>query len=134
MTYFARRVSVRRYGDLKNRAFPSALRPQRSFARTWLNELKGRNIRVNVLSPGAGRHTGFPATRQGDAGDVRNPWSRRERWVVLRKFATVALFLASDEAGFVNGVELSVDGGFSAIWIGGSRSVHDRQGTHRDPI
>ena len=23
----------------------------RSFARTWLNELKGRNIRVNVLSP-----------------------------------------------------------------------------------
>jgi NAD(P)-dependent dehydrogenase (short-subunit alcohol dehydrogenase family) len=25
------------------------------------------------------------------------------------------LFLASDEASFVNGVELSVDGGFSAI-------------------
>ena len=37
------------------------------------------------------------------------------RWVVLRKFATVALFLASDEASFVNGVELCVDGGFSAI-------------------
>ena len=34
---------------------------------------------------------------------------------VLREFATVALFLASDEASFVNGVELSVDGGFSAI-------------------
>jgi len=26
--------------------------PSCSFARTWLNELKGRNIRVNVLSPG----------------------------------------------------------------------------------
>src|ERR1700676_1680514 len=24
----------------------------RSFARTWLNELRGRHIRVNVLSPG----------------------------------------------------------------------------------
>jgi NAD(P)-dependent dehydrogenase (short-subunit alcohol dehydrogenase family) len=24
----------------------------RSFARTWLNELKGGNIRVNVMSPG----------------------------------------------------------------------------------
>jgi NAD(P)-dependent dehydrogenase (short-subunit alcohol dehydrogenase family) len=24
----------------------------RSFARTWLNELKGRNIRENVLGPG----------------------------------------------------------------------------------
>ena len=40
----------------------------RSFARTWLNELKGRNIRVNVLSPG--QVTGFPATRQGDGGDA----------------------------------------------------------------
>jgi NAD(P)-dependent dehydrogenase (short-subunit alcohol dehydrogenase family) len=28
----------------------------RSFARTWLNELKGRNIRVNVLSPGRSPH------------------------------------------------------------------------------
>jgi NAD(P)-dependent dehydrogenase (short-subunit alcohol dehydrogenase family) len=31
------------------------------------------------------------------------------------EIATVALFLASDEASFVNGVELAVDGGFSAI-------------------
>jgi len=31
------------------------------------------------------------------------------------EIATVALFLASDEASFVNGVESSVDGSFSAI-------------------
>jgi NAD(P)-dependent dehydrogenase (short-subunit alcohol dehydrogenase family) len=31
------------------------------------------------------------------------------------ELATVARFLASDEASFVNGVELSVDGGLSAI-------------------
>jgi NAD(P)-dependent dehydrogenase (short-subunit alcohol dehydrogenase family) len=29
--------------------------------------------------------------------------------------AIVALFLASDDSSFVNGVELSLDGGFSAI-------------------
>jgi NAD(P)-dependent dehydrogenase (short-subunit alcohol dehydrogenase family) len=31
------------------------------------------------------------------------------------EIATVALFLASDESSFVNGVELYVDGGTSAI-------------------
>jgi NAD(P)-dependent dehydrogenase (short-subunit alcohol dehydrogenase family) len=31
------------------------------------------------------------------------------------EIASVGLFLASDESSFVNGVELSVDGGTSAI-------------------
>jgi NAD(P)-dependent dehydrogenase (short-subunit alcohol dehydrogenase family) len=86
----------------------------RSFARTWLNELKGRKIRVNVLSPG-----------QVDTRDSqRLDKATREMFESLiprgtmgrpEEIAAVALFLASDEASYVNGVELAVDGGFSAI-------------------
>ncbi len=46
----------------------------RSFARTWLNELKGRNIRVNVPEPGADRHTDAgPGSQRGREADVRIP-------------------------------------------------------------
>ena len=45
----------------------------RSFARTWLNELKGRKIRVNVLSPGQVDTPDSQRARQGNEGDVRVP-------------------------------------------------------------
>ena len=45
-----------------------------AFARRWLNELKGRNIRVNVLQPGADRHTDAgPSSHRGGEADVRIP-------------------------------------------------------------
>jgi len=86
----------------------------RSFARTWLNELKGRNIRVNVLSPGpidtpVQEQVGEEAKQLFESLVPRGKMGRPE------EIATVALFLASDDSSFVNGVELSVDGGMSAI-------------------
>ena len=87
----------------------------RSFARTWLNELKDRKIRVNVLSPGQ-IHT--PIQEQlFDAATIRQFESLIPRGKMGRseEIATVALFLASDDSSYVNGVELFVDGGTSAI-------------------
>jgi NAD(P)-dependent dehydrogenase (short-subunit alcohol dehydrogenase family) len=86
----------------------------RSFARTWLNELKSRNIRVNVLSPGP---IDTPDSQRIDE-ETRQMWkSLIPRGTMGRpeEIASVALFLASDDSSFVNGVELSVDGGMSAI-------------------
>ena len=86
----------------------------RSFARTWLNELKGRNIRVNVLSPGS---IAAPMQDQvlDEAKRMFESLIPRGKMGRPEEIATVALFLASDDSSFVNGVELSVDGGMSAI-------------------
>ena len=87
----------------------------RSFVRTWLNELKDRQIRVNVLSPG---QIATPIQEQVfDAETKRQFESLIPRGKMGRpeEIATVALFLASDDSSYVNGIELSVDGGTSAI-------------------
>jgi NAD(P)-dependent dehydrogenase (short-subunit alcohol dehydrogenase family) len=82
----------------------------RSFARTWALELKGRNIRVNLLVPG-------PTATNALAGappEVKAFLASQ----VLRgtiaepdEVANAALFLASDESSFVNATEFFVDGG-----------------------
>jgi NAD(P)-dependent dehydrogenase (short-subunit alcohol dehydrogenase family) len=80
-----------------------------------LNELKGRNIRVNVLSPGADRHAMQDQVLEEETKQMFESLIPRGTMGHPEEIATVALFLASDDSSFVNGVELSVVGGFSAI-------------------
>ena len=86
----------------------------RSFARTWLNELKDRRIRVNVISPGPidtpildplGPDAKAQFTALVPRGEIGRP----------EEIATTALFLGSSDSSFVNGVDLFVDGGLVAI-------------------
>lgn len=87
----------------------------RSFARTWLNELKDRYIRVNVLSPG---QIATPIQEQMFDEATKRQFESlipRGKLGSPEEIAMVALFLASDDSTFVNGVELAVDGGTSAI-------------------
>ncbi|WP_433277201.1 SDR family NAD(P)-dependent oxidoreductase [Pseudonocardia xinjiangensis] len=87
----------------------------RSYTRTWANELKGRGIRVNAISPGtidtpavagmvgeenaeavkADFAAGVPIGRMGTAEEV----------------AAAVAFLASDQSSFVLGANIYVDGG-----------------------
>jgi hypothetical protein len=46
---------------------------------------EGQEYPGGRTEPGADRHTGFPANRQGDEADVRIPDPAGKRWVVLRK-------------------------------------------------
>ncbi len=83
----------------------------RSFARSWINDLKGRGIRINVLSPGHIETPGLSVLMNDEqkAGAVAN--------VPLGRIGTpddigkAAVFLASDDSGYLNGVELFADGG-----------------------
>ncbi len=98
------------------RVYSATKAAERNFARNWILDLKERHIRVNAISPGATDTAGLDelfgggAQAQGTrdylaslipAGRVGRP----------DEIAKRVLFLASDDASFVNGVELFVDGG-----------------------
>jgi NAD(P)-dependent dehydrogenase (short-subunit alcohol dehydrogenase family) len=85
------------------------------FARGWLNELKGRNIRVNVLHPGPIATPMQDQVLTEEAKQMFESLIPRGKMGRPEEIAAAALFLASDDSSFVNGLELSVDGGFSAI-------------------
>jgi len=90
----------------------------RSFARTWTTDLKGRNIRVNVVSPGPIDTPGLQGLNAATsdqltaafAGSV--PLGRTGR---PDEIAKAVLFLAGDDSSFVAGTELFVDGGIAQI-------------------
>jgi NAD(P)-dependent dehydrogenase (short-subunit alcohol dehydrogenase family) len=92
----------------------------RSFARTAAAELRGRNIRVNAVAPGPiatpifGR-TGMTAEqiegfKAGISAHV--PLGRIGR---PEEIAGAVAFLASDDASYVTGIELNVDGGMANL-------------------
>ena len=78
----------------------------RSFARTWLVELKDRRIRVNILSPGPIDTPGLDPLGP-DAKESFKALIPRGEMGRPEEIATVALFLASSDSSFVNGMELS---------------------------
>jgi NAD(P)-dependent dehydrogenase (short-subunit alcohol dehydrogenase family) len=91
----------------------------RSFARTWTNELKGRRVRVNTISPG---HVDTPIFDTWQRGDVLTKMKDDlAKNVPLGRLgdpdeiAKAVSFLASDEVSYVAGIEFYVDGGVAQV-------------------
>ncbi|QET05289.1 MULTISPECIES: SDR family NAD(P)-dependent oxidoreductase [Cupriavidus] len=89
----------------------------RAFVRSWILDLKDRNVRVNTLSPGATRTPGLVGLAGPDTAQQQGLVDYLASQIPLGRvgepdeIAAAAVFLASDDASFVNGVELFVDGG-----------------------
>jgi len=121
------RLAARGGGVILTTASTAGLRPRPGL--TWYNASKGaaivatksmaveladRNIRCNALCPVIGE-TGMTALFLGE--DTPERRAQFAATVPLGRFSTpgdiagAALFLASDEAAFLNGVALEIDGG-----------------------
>src|ERR1700752_5016204 len=92
----------------------------RSFARTWTTDLKDRRIRVNAVSPGPIETPGLHnLLASSETGQQRLKMISNN--VPLGRLGTpdeipkAVVFLASDDASFVKGAELFVDGGFAQV-------------------
>jgi NAD(P)-dependent dehydrogenase (short-subunit alcohol dehydrogenase family) len=93
----------------------------RNFARSWILDLKDRHIRVNAVSPGPIETAGLVELAGPDAAAQQGLLDFMAGQVPLGRvgqpdeIAKAVLFLASDQASFVNGIELFVDGGMAQI-------------------
>jgi len=89
-----------------------------SLVQTVSNQLSGTGVRINAICPGL-IETGMTkpifdgARSRGNEGRIGqlNP---TRRYGIPQEIANMALFLASDEASYVNGQAIPVDGGLSS--------------------
>jgi NAD(P)-dependent dehydrogenase (short-subunit alcohol dehydrogenase family) len=92
----------------------------RSSARTWATDLKHRRIGVNAISPGSIDTPGLNGLLDSaPAGEQRQKMIYAAtpvgRLGTPDEIAKAAVFLASDDATYVTGIELFADGGFAQV-------------------
>jgi NAD(P)-dependent dehydrogenase (short-subunit alcohol dehydrogenase family) len=92
----------------------------RSLARSLAADLVGHEVRVNALSPGFIDTPIFDRSRM-HGGEPEEFFARLEQLIPMGRLgrpeevAAAAVFLASDEASYITGIELSVSGGLGQI-------------------
>jgi NAD(P)-dependent dehydrogenase (short-subunit alcohol dehydrogenase family) len=90
----------------------------RSFARTWSMDLKGRGIRINVVSPGTVITPGYNALGAAQVNQIIEGVAATAplgRVGTDDEIANAVLFLASDESSYMTGADLFVDGGAAQV-------------------
>ena len=107
-------------GSPNTSAYAATKAALRSFARTAAAELVGRGIRVNTVAPGPivtpifGR-TGLPQEAIDDFAKGVLTQVPMKRFGQPEEVAGAVAFLASQDASYITGVEINVDGGMGQV-------------------
>ena len=81
------------------------------FAKGWARDLGDRNILVNAIQPGPVDTDLNPA--DGDFAGVLTPMTALKRYGRPEEIANLTAFLASDEASYITGATIDIDGGMT---------------------
>ncbi|TLY33346.1 MAG: SDR family oxidoreductase, partial [Ignavibacteria bacterium] len=93
----------------------------RSFARTWSVDLKDRGIRVNVVAPGTVVTPAYKSELGLSDEQIEGFKNQAAALAPLGRTGTAdeiakaVSFLASEDASYITGIELFVDGGTAQI-------------------
>ena len=93
----------------------------RSLARSWVQDLKGRPIRVNVLTPGPIHTPGLEELAGPNKADQQALLDVATSQIPIGRIgqpedvAKAAVYLATDDSSFVTGAELVVDSGSAQV-------------------
>jgi NAD(P)-dependent dehydrogenase (short-subunit alcohol dehydrogenase family) len=100
-------------------AYAASKAALRSFTRTWANELKDREIRVNAISPGPTDTSGVTELVGVENVDGYNETLASSlpigRTASPDEMAAVVAFLASSDSSFMLGANVVVDGGVNHL-------------------
>lgn len=93
----------------------------RSFVRTWASDLKGRDIRVNAIAPGTIVTPAYKSELGLTDQQIEGFSEQAAAAAPLGRIGTpdevakAVSFLASDDASYITGIELFVDGGTAQV-------------------
>jgi NAD(P)-dependent dehydrogenase (short-subunit alcohol dehydrogenase family) len=103
-----------------NASIVATMAAVRSFARTWSSDLRGKNIRINAISPGVIPTPGHEKTGVGT--EALNSFMEHAASITPlartgtdEEVAKVVAFLASDDSSFIAASEIFADGGLAQI-------------------
>lgn len=116
-------AGLRNLGDRAHVGYSAGKAAVIQFSRSTAGTYAKKGIRCNTVVPGL-MHTPLVEhrlTRQLSASDAQSLIAKRDAQVPMGRMGTgwdvayAVLFLASDEAGYITGTEIIVDGGYTAF-------------------